>query len=110
MSLWGQYIQERLGHLIIEDDFGFISYQFLDGDACFIEDMFVIPEMRQKGRGSALCMQLENVCKSAKIKSLRCSVWPEARNATESMKVILAYGFCLSHITDDLIYFSKELT
>ncbi len=115
MSLYGDYIGERLGKLIYEiDGKGFATYFFPvhpeHGECVYIEELFVHHEHRRSRFGTELGDYVCEVARGRGIKTLLGSVNPKARGATESIKSLLYYGMKLDSVGDDgLIYFYKSL-
>jgi GNAT superfamily N-acetyltransferase len=115
MSLYGQYIAERLGDKIVEDERGFATYRFLDSPsapgkgAVYIVDLYVRPEFRKTRLASAMA---DEICKEALrvgCVEMLGTVAPSAKNATDSIKILLAYGMTILSASPDLIIFRKEL-
>lgn len=108
MSLWADYIGERLGEHLIEDDCGFIQY-YIEGEMCQISEIYVRPELRQKGLASRYADQVREVATAAGCKLLVCYVYPSAVGATEALRAILAYGFKLRATDGPRIMLSYSL-
>lgn len=108
MSLYADYIKEREGIDTLEVDGGFATYN-IEGDSCYIINIYTIPEMRKTGLASQMADQIAGKAKLAGCRYLLGSVDPRTNGATESMKVLLAYGFKLQGLNGPLIFFSKEL-
>ncbi len=98
MSLWANYIAERLGQSIIEEPWGFVSFKIV-GSICDVIDLYVIPEERMKGRTRDLYEELFATCRQQRVQTLVVSVWPGIAGSDISMKAALGHGFRL-HSTD----------
>ena len=110
MSLYGEYIKERLNKSIIEDEHGFATYfPAFNNEYMYIEDLYVKPIYRKKAKASAYADKVAEIARKKGIRKLLGSVDLNANAATESMKVLLAYGFSLLDIKGSLIYLSKEI-
>lgn len=109
MSLYGDYIRERLGKAIIENDDGFATYYFVNEKTCYIEDIYVRPEARRTHAASKMADEITEIAKKNGCTDLVGSVAPQAFGATESMKVLIAYGFKIDVSTNDLIYLKKNI-
>lgn len=107
-SLYGQYILEREGKLIVEDADGFASFAIFNED-CYLENIYVVPEKRRSGHASILADRVSEIAKNKGCKRLIGSVRPSANGSTESMKALLAYGFKLLSASQDAIFFEKGL-
>lgn len=108
MTNFARYIYEREGKQIIEDQNGFATFCYIT-DACYIEDIYVVPDKRKSGIAAGYADQIAAAAKSKGISRLLGSVKPSANGSTESTKVLLSYGFKLLSSTNDFIYFVKEL-
>lgn len=108
MSLYAQYIKEREGKHILENEHGYATYM-ISGQECYIEDIYVVPEMRKSGVGAALADAITVEAKERGCKWLLGSVIPVANGSTTSLKVLLAYGFRLLKSEQNLIVMVKEI-
>ena len=110
MSLYGEYIQERLGDGIVEVEEGFASYRFLnEGKSVYIVDIFVKKHVRKVGLASKLADEVVKIAVAAGAKELIGTVVPSANWSTDSLKVLLGYGMKLKSASENMIVFSKEI-
>lgn len=109
MSLYGEYIAEREGKHILEDERGFITYIFLPDGVCFINDMYIKPEYRRNGVGTVFFNALCEISREFGCNKIMATVCPQTNNATDSLKAILAVGFELKASTNTLIYLERGL-
>ena len=108
MTHFAEYIKERQGKEIIEDENGFATYYYVGPD-CYIEDIYVTPEKRKSGVASLYANEIAKIAIEKNCLNLIGSVKPSANGSTESLKVLLAYGFKLHSATEDFIWFKKKL-
>ncbi len=108
MSNFADYIKERQGKKIVEDENGFATYYFAMPD-CYIEDIYVVPEKRKSGVASKYADEITKIAIEKNCLNLIGSVKPSANGSTGSLKVLLAYGFKLHSATEDFIWFKKSL-
>jgi len=108
MSLWAEYIKEREDRDVIETTDGFVAFKVRD-EFVHLEDLYVRPEKRLSGAGTALADAVAARGVEAGCRLMITSVCPAARGSTESMKAVLAYGFRLSSCDGKLVWFVKEL-
>lgn len=101
-SLYGQYIEAREGFEILESEHGFITYK-ITGDECYVRDIFVERAHRKEGLASLLCDRVRAIAAVQGCKWLTGSVQPSVPGSTESLKVVLAYGFSLVSAQPDFI-------
>lgn len=110
MSMYGDYIKEHHADEIIETDYGFATYRFLnDGKTVYIVDIFVTKNMRAKGLASALVNEIARIGKDKGATEMLGTVVPSANQSTESLKGHLAYGMKLQSASQNLIVFRKDL-
>lgn len=102
------YLYEREGKEIVESEKGFATYFYLN-DGCYIQDIYVKSEFRKEGVASQMADQIASIAKSKGYKTLYGTICPNANGSTESLKVLLAYGFSLDSCTTNLIAMKKGL-
>lgn len=91
-SLYAQYVKEREGKHILENDVGFATYSFIK-DICYIQDIYTIPEARGLRIAASFADQITTHAREAGCKRLMGSVVIQANSSDVSMKILLAYGF-----------------
>lgn len=107
-SHYAQYIQERAGKSIIENENGFATYVELE-DGIYIEDIYVVPEKRNAKVASEFGQKIELIAKELGYKKLFGSVATNVNGTTESIKKLINYGFEFYNCNSDMIYFIKEI-
>ncbi len=110
MSLFAEYVAERLGDEIIENDKSFVTYRYLnDNKSVYIVDIYVKPEYRKSKIASHLADEVVRIAKGKGATELIGTVSPAANNATDSLKVLLGYGMHLDSANEQVIVFKKEI-
>ena len=110
MSLYGEYVMERMGDHIVEDERGFATYRYLNGGkSCYIVDIYVRPEFRRENVASQYATLIASSAAVAGCVELLGSVSPQAKNPTDSIKVLLAYGMELQSASHELLIFRKDI-
>lgn len=109
MSLYAEYIAEREGRHIIEDNYGFMSYIFLPENVCFITDAYVKPEYRKLGQARRYLDFVINEAKERGCTKLLATVCVQTNNATDSLKATLAGGFELKMTNSTMIYLERSI-
>lgn len=107
-SLYAKYIKEREQKEIVENEFGFATYKVF-GNAVYIEDIYVVPEMRKAGMAKTLADQACFYAKEKGAKKVFGSVDVSLSSANESIKVLMAYGMSAHSTSGNLVYFSKDI-
>lgn len=107
-SLFAQYSAERTDKLIIEDENGFATYHY-QGNVCYIEDVYVIPEKRKKRIASGYVKVIAETAKIKDIDTLMTSVNLLAKNSTDSLKAVLGAGFSLHSANSNMIFLTKDI-
>lgn len=108
LSMMARYYKEREGFDFIETDKGFATYK-IQGDECYIKDIFIMPEHRRSGHAFELGNQITEIAKVNNCKTLTGSVVPSLKGSTESLQALIKFGFKLNHCTTDFIVVVKEL-
>jgi len=107
-SLYGKYIKEREGFEIIEDECGFATY-VINGDECYLRDIYVLPEHRKTKVASSYSKIIEEIAKDKGCKFLTGTVYLGANGSTESLMAVMKAGFKLASTTKEKIILIKEL-
>ncbi len=100
-TLYAEYIKERQGINIIEDEYGFITWQPRK-DECFIVDMYVRPDYRKQKCGQRLLSRLVNEVKNS-AKVMTANIWLWDPNCNGTLQASLASGFTLGGTGDGFI-------
>lgn len=108
LDLYEKYLSERVNKKLLKFKNAFATY-VIEGEECYIEDIYVLPEIRQKGVASALANEITKIAKEAGCTYLTGSIDPTTNGATESMKALLAYGFKLAGLHGKLIVLVKHI-
>jgi ribosomal protein S18 acetylase RimI-like enzyme len=109
MSLWAEYLTEREGKVVIEEEFGFIAYRIPSNGICIVDAIYVSKETRRSGFGSALCDRVAKIAIEAECTQLWSQVQVNTFNATDSLKACLAYGFRLHSLDGTCIVLIKDI-
>ena len=113
MSLWADYIKELRGPEFrqwLEYPDGFVAYSLPAGNDCIIiHDMYVKPELRESGRGSALLIDVCEVGRRAGRKYVVAEVELATLTATTALKAQLAVGFSPVVVGNGNIFLQKEI-
>lgn len=106
--MWAEYIKEREGKETWTRPHGFIVF-LIDGAECYIDSLYVEPQMRLKNYGSELTNELVRYAQAKGCRVLTCRVDTTSLNATESLKAILGYGFKIFGLQGSHIVLEKEI-
>lgn len=108
MSLWSDYVKERLGHEVIETEGGFISF-CVSGDDCSIEEFYVKPELRGTSLARRLADQVFSSARERGAKKVWAKVLPGIKGAEHALRTNLHYGFKLILAENGRILLMKEI-
>lgn len=108
ISLYGEYIKEREGLDILEDERGFFTY-IIKGEECYIKDIFISKEFRRSGAATEFADQITSIAKASGCKFLSGTCVPSTNGSTESLKAMFSYGFKVHSSSNDLIVLIREL-
>jgi GNAT superfamily N-acetyltransferase len=109
MSFYGKYIHEHRGDEIIENEYGFATFRYLDDETVYIVDLYIDSDFRQSKHASAIADKVVETARVRGCTKLLGTVTPSAKNSTTSLKVLLGYGMILKSSSNDLIIFEKEI-
>ncbi len=112
MSLYGNYIKERLNHEIVETENGFATFKHVDSNgtpAVYIMDIYVKQEFRKSREAAGMADAVVKIARERGCKLLIGTVVPSANNSTISLKVLIGYGMSLLSASNDLIVMKKEI-
>lgn len=108
-SMYAKYLKERTDDGILENQAGFATYRILNGKSLYIVDIYILPEFRKSGEASRMADLLADIGRVAGCTEMLGTVNPSAKNSTDNLRVLIAYGMKLSASTDNVIIFKKEL-
>jgi GNAT superfamily N-acetyltransferase len=108
MHSLASYFLEREGFDSIVVDGGFATYR-VNGDECYIRDIWCHPENRNRGIATAMADVIATKARSFGCKYLTGSVDTTKGDPTASTKVLLAYGFKIFSAVQGGVFFRKDL-
>lgn len=103
-----QYVKDRLGADILEDETGFIVYS-IAGQECFIQEMAVRKNAAGMGYGKALIAELEEIAKKADCKFISANVQLWDKGAANTLTAAFKTGFELSQANNQIITIIKKI-
>lgn len=107
-TLYAQYILEREGFEIIENETSFIVYK-LKGEIAFIAHSFTVKEYRMRGSMSHLLDLLKSALNKDEVKVLSATIDLRDRNATSTLQAALRYGFQVKAAENGILYIEDEI-
>lgn len=107
-SLYSQYVKEREGLFIIENDYGFLTYS-LKNDILFIHDLFVTKEKRKSNIAFQMLDESMSKAKELGIIEMYAHVDIRALNWEESVSFIEKFGAKPTKLEGTLLYFKKKI-
>ena len=108
MSHYADYLKETRNIETLECDEGFATYIFM-GEDCYIQDIYIRPEVRQKHAASKVADQIKEIAIKGGAKALLGTVNGLFKDPTTSAKALLGYGFKIHKITENVIVMKMEL-
>lgn len=111
MSKFINYYMEEENKTVIENDHGFSCYSVI-GNECFVTDMFVEKEHRDKGYGLDLASKLLEAAINNKCDFMTCNIFLDPHNrdrATRKISLFSKFGFQIVSAGSDVITMKKGL-
>ncbi len=110
VSQYAKYLVERTNDRIIENEYGFATYRFVnDNKTVYIIDIYIEPAYRNQKKASEIADKIVEIAKAAGCVQVIGTVVPSMKGSTASVKVLLGYGMSLNSAQNDLIVFGKEI-
>lgn len=107
-DLFLRYKKERENVESIQVDGGFITYKFLP-DYCYIEDFYIVPELRRTGLIYDLASQVEEIARKQGYLKMLGSVVIDTNNPEISLIGCLKHGYKILKLEGNIIWLHKEL-
>lgn len=104
-SLYAKYLKEVANRHIIEEPYGFITYDLID-KVCFVADFYVLKEHR--GKGFELFERVEAEAVKAGCLSVMGRIEVASKTCNKTLRTYLGYGFKLVKAEYGMIYIVKE--
>ena len=107
--MFGKYVQEREGGILVRVEHGFAIYKDAGDDFGYLQDMFVLPEHRKTGEGWQLFHKIVDIAKKSNKKALLTTTDTASNGATDSALIILKAGFSILKLENTLIWYILEI-
>lgn len=112
--MYARYLKETQNKEMLETPHGFLTYGFncVPGVAfphCYIEDLYVVPEMRKTHIASTMADKVAGIARERGITKMIGSVALGRKGADESLEVLKRYGMRLFAAHDQTIFTVKDL-
>jgi GNAT superfamily N-acetyltransferase len=104
-SLYAKYLEEVANRHIIEEPYGFISYDLVD-KVCYIADFFVLKEHR--GKGFELFEKVKKEAVAAGCVSVMGRIEVASKTCNKTLSAYLKCGFKLLKAEYGMIYITKD--
>lgn len=102
LDMYADYIKEKRGLGTIKSDYGFVTY-LINGAEFFIEDFYVRPEFRKKGKAHELANEVYKLTDKYACEYITANISLGSNNATETLMFHLAMGQCLHSANQNII-------
>lgn len=109
MKMYADYILERQGLSLLTSEHGFIAYS-LNGEECFVAELFIRKEYRRAGFAKELFKELLQICLNAKCKIITANIHLWDRGANNTLKAIQTVGFEITGAQNGVLLVSKKIT
>lgn len=108
MSSYFNYIRESRGMNVVAGAYGFATY-LINGEECYVEDVYVEPDFRRTGIGSEFIDRLKIIAKEKKCKALTTTVGCRIKDPEVSLISCLNVGFKVFSAVNDTIFLRMEI-
>lgn len=110
-SLYAEYLKERTSDEILETSAGFATYRHIPNEeAVYIIDIYIKPNSRKTHLATSMANRICEIAKKEwNCKKVIGTISPSAKNSTESIKVLVAYGMKLKSSHDNCIVMEKDI-
>jgi len=102
------YFSEREDFECLVKPEGFAAYK-ISGEVCYLKDIWVHKDFRKTGLASKMADEIASKAKLSNCRYLTGSVAIGLKSTTDSVKVLLAYGFLVHDVVNGGIIFRKEI-
>ena len=108
--MWADYIKETFGKEMLQTEYGFATFYIVpETTVCYIEDIYVIPKLRETKKGAYLETEIIKWAKERKCTELLGSVNLNIATPERSIAVLISRGYKLTSATPTMLYFRKQL-
>ena len=102
------FFKER-GGFVIENENGWCNF-YIKGSHCYLENMYIYPEMRKSQKGTSLLSVLElQLVEIYSCKTLSTTISRDIGNPDTTLAICLKRGFNFSCSNDNVIVLTKDL-
>ena len=109
MNLYAEYLKERRNRkMVLIPDIAFATYE-INGDECYIVDVYVTPEERHKHHATNLGNKIAEIAKEAGCKHLKGTVDLEDGTSGAALPGLLNWGYRVVHAQNNIIILKKDL-
>lgn len=109
MSFYADYLKERTNDNILETEYGFVTYRYLNEKQVYIIDIYVDPLHRKQGIAAKMATAIAMEAKSLGCSEMLGTVIASTKGAKESLLILFAYGMDLSKIENNIIILKKDI-
>lgn len=107
-TLYSQYIWEREGAEIIENEVAFIIYKIIDKE-CMILEMFVDPISRGSNKKREIIEELSSLAIKKGCEGLSGTIDLNAKDASHALSAVLRFGFKVVQAQNNILVLYKKL-
>lgn len=109
MSMYADYLQEFSGDNILETEEGFVTWRYVNLTTVYLVDIYVKPEFRFQDVASKFSEHVVNEAKKEACSEMMGTVYCQAKNPDQSIKVLMAHGMKVKSANNDVIVFVKRI-
>lgn len=107
-TFYAKYIKDREELVILENEFGFITYK-ISGKECFLANMYIDENQRQKGKGRELISQLSEIAHAKSCDVISANIHINDKNASKTLLAALIVGFKIARAEYGTLLIVKDI-
>jgi hypothetical protein len=107
-TLYAKYISQRAGYEILENEHGFVIYK-INGEECFIVDMFVDNDKRGTGACKNLINSLVEIAKEKSCKFISGNIHLNDIGCNTTIVAAIYLGFKIIKAEFNILAIKKDL-
>jgi hypothetical protein len=106
--MFEKYMKERQGADCLKTEKGFLFYK-VEGQECFIADMYIEPEFRKSGVFEGFIDALSEIALMKSCKAITATIYLNDKGCNRTLNAAFKVGFKLAQANNNVLFIVKEL-